>query len=82
MIFWLGMVSKFSAISVGSESLFLTLCKGMRFPAIVLTCWTQLFCVACGILKFLLKLPYSGGTQRLFSVKYLFGEAKIAQNFL
>ena len=32
----------------------------MRFPAIVLTCWTQLFCVACRILSFLLKLPYSG----------------------
>ena len=30
-----------------------------RFPDIVLMCWTQLFSVACRILKLLLKLPYS-----------------------
>ena len=29
-----------------------------RFPGIVLIGWTQLFSVACGILKLLLKLPY------------------------
>ena len=28
-----------------------------RFPGIVLTCWTQLFCVACRILKLILTTP-------------------------
>lgn len=46
--------------SVGSELLFQQwVWQGMRFPAVVLTCWFQLFSFAWRILKFLLKLPYS-----------------------
>ena len=46
-----------SFLRAGSELLYFY--SKRRFPGIDLTCWTQLFRVACRILKLLLKLPYS-----------------------